>query len=73
MANSEKTRGAAGAALDTYKAVPGMDSGEDRDTLADLACDLVHLAEARGLWTWDELRDRIETHWHAEHAELGQG
>jgi hypothetical protein len=48
MANNGSTRAAAQAALDAYKAQPGMDSEPDDITIIDLIVDLLHLTDSIG-------------------------
>lgn len=48
MANNERTRAAAQAALDVYTGTPGFEE-EDENALSDLIADLMHLADSKDI------------------------
>jgi len=48
MANNERTRAAAQAALDVYRATPGFEVDEET-ALSDLVADLMHLADSKDI------------------------
>lgn len=54
------------AALEAYRAQPGLDTGEERTTLVDLLADLLHLGDELGV---GGLLDSAERHYREEVAE----
>jgi hypothetical protein len=70
MANNERTRAAAEAALATYSAQPGMADGAE--AVVDLMADLAHVADVAG-FGGGQLLDRAAEHYADELAEGGVG
>lgn len=60
MPNNERTRAAAQAALDAYRAMPNFDE-DDENAITDLIADLMHLADrlldVRGEYVADKAID----------------
>lgn len=57
-------------AFDAYKALPGLDTGDDATTMVDLIGDLMHMAGTLDtempLFDGDEAVARATYHYHAE-------
>lgn len=69
MANTERSRAAARAALEAYKAQPGFDTGDDAVTLEDLVADLALFADTLNDTNGWQVLVTAQDHYDAELAE----